>query len=351
MQTTKTERYFIFILLAIVFIVALLILYPFLTIFILAAAFAVVLKPIYSWVKKRVYKEKSWIASFLTIIIFLVGLCIPLFLIGTAVFNQTQDVYYSIVVDGGADRFIEKVDLSINKILPEGFSFDTRSKIIQLVESFANNLASFFTATFNTIIMFVIMIMALYYLLKDGEKWRKGIISLLPLSDKNAEDIINNIKGSINRVLKGSFIIAIVQGIMAWLGYTIFSVPNSAIWGLVAGIASFIPTFGTSLISVPAIIYLFISGMELQAIGLLLWSMIMIGGIDDLLSPYIISKGTDIPLLFILFSVLGGISLMGPIGILIGPLVLGLLYSLISIYKKELKIKIEEESNIQKNQN
>jgi len=343
MQITQTERHFLFILLAIVSIVALLILYPFLTVFILSAAFAVVLYPIYFWIKKHIYKEKSWIASFLTIVIFLIGLCIPLFLVGTAVFNQTQDAYYSIVANGGADRFIEKVDGSVNRILPEGFSFDTRLKIENLMGSFAGNLASFFTSTFNTVIMFTIMILTLFYMLKDGEKWKKGLISLLPLSDSNAEEIIHSLKGSINRVLKGSFIIAIAQGILAWIGYTIFGVPHAAIWAVVAGIASFVPTLGTSLVSIPAVIYLFLSGMQLQAVGLLAWAALLISTIDNLLNPYIISKDTEIPSLFILFSILGGISLIGPIGILIGPLVLSLLYSLVSIYKKELKIKINEE--------
>jgi len=75
--------------------------------------------------------------------------------------------------------------------------------------------------------------------------------------------------------------------------------------------------------------------MDLQALGLLIWSFLLIGMIDNLLAPYIISKDTEIPSLFVLFAILGGISLVGPLGILVGPLVLSLLYSLVSIYKKE----------------
>ena len=77
--------------------------------------------------------------------------------------------------------------------------------------------------------------------------------------------------------------------------------------------------------------------MQLQALGLLIWSALLIGTIDNVLAPYIISKDTQIPSLFILFAILGGVSLLGPLGILIGPLVISLLYSLITIYKKEIK--------------
>lgn len=339
MKNTQTEKYFLFILLLVAVILVLLILYPFLTIFVLAAAFAVILNPLYLLIKNHIYKNKPWIASIITVTIFLACLCVPLFLIGTAVFNQTQDAYYSIVANGSADHIIEKLDTSINKILPEGMYFNAGEKITGLISSFSSNIASFLTSIINSILMFVIMIFTLFYLLKDGEKWEKGLINLLPLSNSNGEEILLNLKSSINRILKGSFIIAIAQGILAWIGFTIFGVPNAAIWAVVAGIASFVPNLGTSIISLPAVIYLFLSGMQLQAVGLLAWSALLIGLIDNLLNPYIISKNTEIPSLFILFSILGGISLMGPIGIIIGPLMLSLLYSLVSIYKKELQVK------------
>jgi len=336
-MNSHIERNFLFILLIIVIVLALAIFYPFLTVFILAAAFSVVLNPIYLWIKKHTYKNKSWFASLITIIAFLIGLCVPLFLVGTAVFNQTQNAYYSIVANGGADKFIDKVDSSINNFLPQGFSFDTRSKIEGLMQSFANNIASIFSSTLNTVVMFFIMILSMYYLLKDGGEWKKKLVSLLPLSDDNANAILKNLTASINRVLKGSFIIAIAQGILAFIGFSIFGVPNAAIWAVCVGLASFVPTLGTSIITVPAAIYLFVSGMHFQAIGLLCWAVLVVSTIDNLLSPYIISKDTDIPSLFILFSILGGIAILGPIGILIGPLVLSLLFSLVSIYKKEIK--------------
>lgn len=337
MQISSTEKYFLFILLSITIILALLILYPFLTMFILAAAFAVVLNPVYLWIKRHLVWNVSWVASLLTVILFLAFLCVPLFFVGKAVFNQTQDMYYSIVGSGASNHFIETIDSSINRVLPSGFVFDTHSKITELISSLSSNLAQFFSSTLNSVFMFVLMMFTLFYLLKDGEKWKNGLIKIFPLSDNNISSILLDLKKSINKIFKGSFIIAIAQGVLAWIGLTVFGVPNAIIWAVVAGIASFVPTIGTSIVTVPAILFLFFTGMQLQALGLLLWSILLVGTIDNVLSPYIISKDTAIPSLFILFSILGAISLVGPLGILIGPLVLSLLYSLISIYKKELK--------------
>lgn len=337
MQITSTEKYFLFILLLIVIILTFLILYPFLAILVLAAAFTVILNPIYLWIKKHLVWNVSWIASLLTVIIFLLGLCVPLFFVGKAVFNQTQDVYSNIINNGGSGQFVESINSSINKFLPAGFDFDVHSKIAGFMSSLSNNLAKFFSSTLNSILMFTLMVFALFYLLKDGEKWEKELVNILPLRDSNVNEILLNLKGSINRIFKGSFIIAIAQGILAWAGFMIFGVPNAVIWAVVAGVASFIPTIGTSFVAVPAILFLFFTGMQLEALGLLIWSIILVGTIDNILSPYIISRDTKIPSLFILLAILGAVSLIGPLGILIGPLVLSLLYSLVSIYKKEIQ--------------
>jgi len=337
MQITSTEKYFLFVLLLITVVITFLIFYPFLAMLVLSAAFAVVLNPLYLWIKKHLVKNIAWLASLLTVIIFLVCLCVPLFFVGKAVFNQTQDLYLNVISSGNSNHFIESINSSINKLLPEGFSFDIHSKITQLVSSLSNNLTQFFSSTINSIVMFVLMIFTLFYLLKDGEKWEKGFMKILPLRDNNTSEILINLKKSINRIFKGSFIIAIAQGILAWIGFTIFGIPNAIIWAIVAAVASFVPTIGTSIVTVPAILFLFFTGMHLQALGLLIWSIIIVGTIDNILSPYIISKDTEIPSLFILFAILGAVSLIGPLGILIGPLVLSLLYSLVSIYKKEIQ--------------
>lgn len=336
MQTQSTERYFLFVLLLLAIILTIIIFSPFLTMFILAAAFSVILKPIYLWIKRRLVKNISWLASILTIIIFVVCLCVPLFFIGKAVFNQTQDLYNNIIARGSPSQFLETINQSLNRFFPEGFNFDFQSSITQAVSSLSNNIAALFSSTLQSILMFTLMLFSMFYLLKDGESWKEGFVNIFPLKNDDINEILINLKKSINRIFKGSFTIAIAQGILAWAGFTIFGIPNAVIWAVVAGIASFVPTIGTAIVSIPAVLFLFFTGMELQALGLLIWSMILIGTIDNVLNPYIISKDTEIPSLFILFAILGTITFIGPLGILIGPLILSLLYSLISIYKKTI---------------
>ncbi len=335
MQTIQSEKHFLYVLLAIVATITVAIFWPFLTMVILAVAFAVVLTPVYQWIKKHITKNISWLASFITVLLFFIVLCIPFFFVGKVVLNQVQDAYQYITTSGSPGSFLESIDASINKVMPNGFTFDIYEKITQMTSFLSNNIANFFSATFRTLAMFLLMLLTLFYLLRDGAKWKKGLFTLFPLSEKNTHEILVTMRSAINRIFKGSFLIAIVQGFMMAVGLTIFGVPNAAIWGVVAGMSSFVPSIGTSLVSVPAILFLFFSGMELQALGMLLWSLLAVGLVDNLLSPYIISKDTEISSLFILLSIIGGLSLMGPVGIFIGPLVISLLFSLVSIYKKE----------------
>ena len=159
------------------------------------------------------------------------------------------------------------------------------------------------------------------------------MLQLSPLSGVDDEKILGRLTKTINGVIKGYLLIALIQGILMGIGLTIFHVPDGALWGVVAGITSIIPPLGTAVVSVPAVIFLFVTGHIGAAIGLLIWAILIVGTGDNVLNPYIVGHRIDIPPFLILFSVLGGIALLGPVGILIGPLTISLLYALTEIYQ------------------
>lgn len=177
----------------------------------------------------------------------------------------------------------------------------------------------------------------MFYFLKDGVHLRETIVTLSPLSDDTDKKILERLSVAINAILKGYLFIALVQGALMGLGLWLFGVPNPVLWGVLAGIASLIPTVGTALISVPAILFLFATGARGEAIGLMVWSGVLVASIDNLLTPIVVGKKMSIHPLLVLFSVLGGIVLIGPVGILIGPLTLSFIYTLMSIYQNEMQ--------------
>ncbi|MFH1201036.1 MAG: AI-2E family transporter [bacterium] len=335
MQPKIIERYFFFGLLFTTFVFAFFIFRPFWIVLVLGASFSIILYPVYEWLNKRYLP--NWLASLLTLFFFIVVLCIPLFGIGSIIFNQSQDLYHSVINNGSTFPFINSIGDKINQVLPSGISFDINEKISTFISFLTNNLANIFSATVSALFSFILLLLAIFYFLKDEKGWRKIILKLSPLSDIDDEKIINKLLQTINGVMKGTLFIALVQGILMAIGLSLFGVQNAAIWGVVAAITSLIPSVGTAMVSVPAIIFLFATGQIVSAIGLTIWSTIIVGTIDNFLTSYIIGSKINIPPFLVLFSVLGGISLLGPVGVLIGPLAVSLLYTLIEIYQSEFK--------------
>lgn len=334
MQTKMIERYFFFGLLLATLVFTFFIFRPFWIVLVLGACFSIVIRPGYEWLRKK--KLPPWLSSFITVVLFTLLVCGPLLGIGIVVFNQSQSLYQSLV-SGGSIPSLDSISQSIHKFLPAGVNFDLNQKANDLIYLVADNLGNIFGATLYTLFSFVLMLLAIFYFLKDGAEWKKSIITLSPLSDSDDQRIMKRLTMTINGVLRGYLLIAVIQGTLMGIGLAIFGVPSPALWGVVAAIAALAPTLGTALVSIPAVIFLFVSGHTGEAIGLAIWSTALVSTIDNFLTPYIVGNRINIPPFLILFSVLGGLSLLGAVGILIGPLTVSLLYTLVSIYRTEFQ--------------
>lgn len=335
MQTKLIERYFFFGLFLATFVFTFMIFQPFWIVILLGIAFSIVLYPIYKWLVSK--HLPSWLSSLLTVILFAFLLLGPLSGIGILIFKQSQNVYQSLTMGDGIGPFVNSIGNTINEILPEGVNFDLKQKVADFVIVISQNIAKIFSTTLEAFLSFTLILLSMFYFIKDGPRWRTEIVNLSPLSDEDDRKIIARIETAVNGVVKGYLLIAILQGILMGIGLTIFGVPNGALWGVVAAVASLVPMIGTAFVSIPAIIYLLAMGDTVHAIGFVIWATLIVGLVDNFLNPLIISGKIQIPPIFILFAVLGGISLLGPIGVLVGPLTVSVLYTLTSIYKNEFK--------------
>ena len=172
-------------------------------------------------------------------------------------------------------------------------------------------------------------------MLKDGEDFMDTMVELSPLAEREDRGILKRLKTSVDSIVRGSLIIATIQGIVSGVGLAIFGVPYASLLGALAGVAAFIPTLGPSLVLLPAAGYLLLSGHVGAGLGMLAWAVLAVGLIDNLLHPTLVGRGARIHPFFILFSVIGGISAFGIIGFVVGPLIMSLLLALFEIYRKE----------------
>ncbi len=318
----------------IVVILTFLIFRPFLTVLALSGMVAVIVGPLY----RRLYKffgERQTVAALATVLLVIIVILLPLALIGSKLILEAQAMYVGVIAspDVSIDKMSEVIQQTGQRIY-SGFAFDIREYLSAFSAWIISNIGGIFSGTIDFVVKLVLGLVALFYFLRDGAVFKKHIISFSPFSEENDKHIITTLKSAINSVIVGSVVIALIQGLLAGIGFTIFGVPNATLWGTTAAIAAMIPGVGTALVWIPAVIYLFFAKASFAWIGLLIWSVLLVGLIDNFLGPKIIERGVNIHPLLILFSILGGITFFGPEGVLLGPLVLSLLFALVRVYQQ-----------------
>lgn len=182
--------------------------------------------------------------------------------------------------------------------------------------------------------------MRYFFFLKDGPDFLNKIKAYLPFADNHKERLASQVKDMIVSTVYGGVMVAMVQGFLGGTAFFALGIKSPVLWGSTMAIMSFLPMLGTFTIWGPASAYLLLHGSYMKGIGLLLFGTLVIGIVDNILQPVIISGRTKMPTLLIFFSVLGGINFLGIIGFIMGPLVLALFISVFAIFRN-----IEEGTN------
>jgi predicted PurR-regulated permease PerM len=177
------------------------------------------------------------------------------------------------------------------------------------------------------------VIFTMYYLFRDGDKILDKLPAALPLSRPQSEAIISRTREVVNASVYGVVSIAALQGLLGGLAFWILGLPSPLLWAVLMTFICMIPMLGSFLVWVPLSIYLIVHGHLTKAILLIIWGALVISTIDNFLRPRLIKNQTRLHELFVFFSVLGGISVFGLLGIVLGPVVLAITLGLLQTYR------------------
>lgn len=187
----------------------------------------------------------------------------------------------------------------------------------------------------HIIVNSVVLIFILYFMLINGRKLEAYIYGILPFNDANKANVMVEIKRMVLSNAIGIPLLAVIQGIIAFIGYLIFGVPSALIFGIITSFATLIPLLGTGLVWFPLCIYFALTGNWFGAIGLLIYSLIILTNIDNVIRFLLQKKLADTHPLITVFGVIMGLSLFGFWGVIFGPLLLSMFFLLINIFKTE----------------
>lgn len=334
MDAKSLERSFFLFVLAVVAAVVFFIFRPYFNSFILAGTFALVFKPVQRSLTDF-FGGREGIAALCTMLLVILVVLTPLVFLGVRVFEEAAGLYTRLsgtegdVLLNTLIRFAQERSEDL-RFIP--FTFDVTTYVRNALTWILQNIGPLFSGVAQVVANFFIGLLIFFYLLKDGKKLEAAIFNLSPLSRHYTEEILERIEKVLNSIVKDSLLVAIVQGIFTGIGFGIFGVPSPAFWGSIAVIAALIPFVGPAIIIIPGAAYLVLTQNLFSATGLVIWGVVIVGLVDNLLRPQLLKRSVHMHPLLVLLSVLGGITLFGPVGFLVGPVILGLLFALIDIY-------------------
>ncbi len=309
---------------------------PFAIVLMTAAVFAVSVSPVEKFFRRKLGHRA--ISSLIVVLLVLIIIVVPLVIAGIVMVNQAVDIAHQLIAQNGSIFAIDFSTSPLVQHLPAAVqtyinNIDLRAGLVMLAEWVSQHLGLIFSSAGGFLFKTFIFFICLYYFLVDRERLVHEILVLSPLRDKTDSNILARMTGTIRAVVTGSLVVAVAQGVVAGIGLAIFGVPGFLIWAALVVVAANIPFVGTASIMVPACVYLLLSGHEPAAIGLAIWSIVLVGLIDNFLKPFIVEGRTNMHPLLILLTILGGLQVFGPIGLIIGPTVLAAFLSLVELYK------------------
>lgn len=324
----RTRTSFFLVLLAVTTLLVGAMLLPYATALTLAAALAFIFSPLYARLTSWLAGQES-IAAMLTTIIALALVCVPVSILALQIFHEAGSLSAALA-EGSS--LVGRLESLVGQFAP-GTNLNLSVYVKQVASAAAGSAGAIFSTTLETLVKFLLGILAFYYFLKDGHKLARAFVQLSPLADRDDKAILKQLSETVSSVMRGTVVVAVLQGIVAGLGYAIFGLPNAALWGSVTVLAALIPGIGTTLVVVPAILYFVLVGNWFGVIGLALWGGLLVGLMDNVLRPHLIGRGFNVHPYLILLSVLGGLGLFGPAGFMLGPLLLSLFFTLLDLYR------------------
>ena len=306
---------------------------PFLGLLAFAAVMAFLFSPFYRLIVRGIRTPSG--AAFITTLLMILVVLVPSTIAGYQAVREAAAVYG--MLRSGATPALFVSVASYAQHLLDRFGIGARLDSGQLVAMAQSALSwtlaqagQIFISVTQFVLSAVLLLFFFFYLVRDGGHLVEEFIALSPLSLREGRAVAARIGRSVNAAVFGSVLMALVQGLTAWLGFWLLRVPNSALLGGLTMLASFIPSIGTALIQIPVVLYLYFTGAHGAALALGIWSLVVVGLLDNFLRALFLS-GTHMHPLVALLSVIGGVTMFGPLGIVLGPAIVAVLTALLEV--------------------
>ncbi|MEO8001252.1 MAG: AI-2E family transporter [Arenimonas sp.] len=306
---------------------------PFLPALTAALALAVLFTPMQRWFEKKLKRPN--LAAFISIVLIALIVVVPMVFVGQRLVLQAAkgaELVQTKVSSGEWRQLLEaqprvapilrKIDQQLN--LPE--------TVKDLTTGFSATAGSIVKGSVFQIIGVVLTFYLLFFFLRDGRHALKSLGSLLPLSKDEISQMFSRVHDTVFASIYGTLAVSSVQGFLGGLMFWFLGLSAPLLWGVVMAVLAVVPVLGAFVVWVPAVVFLALEGSWGKALILLLWGLLVVGTIDNLLRPILVGNRLKLHTVPVFISVVGGLVVFGPSGLILGPMVLTITMVLLEIW-------------------
>lgn len=306
-----------------------------------AAVIGILFRPVETRLA-ALFKGRKSLAAVLTVALIFFTVLVPAMVLASAVTVEAAGVYTRIQSGeldlGVVVRWVQKllpqagewaarIGLDLNNLSQKlsAAAVEGSKFIASLALSAGQNVASF-------VVMFFLMLYLLFFILRDGDVILQHLHRAIPMPYEQEQRLFRKFAEVSRATIKGTLVVGLVQGFLGGLIFAVLGIKGAVFWGVVMVLLSILPAIGPGLVWGPAAIYLFVTGDWTKGLILLTYGVLAIGLVDNLLRPILVGRDTKMPDYLILFSTLGGLTLVGITGFVLGPVIAALFLAVWQMY-------------------
>jgi predicted PurR-regulated permease PerM len=307
---------------------------------------ALMFSPVHRWLKAKMGRHSS-LAAISTLVIVVLMVILPVALISAALareasglFTQIQSgeinptVYFRKVFEALPPWIADLLNrlglFNFEMLLSRAVAVLTQGS--QIIATHAFSLGQ---VTLEFLAMLFVTLYLSFFLIRDGDELARGIRRAIPLERAHKQELISKFTTVIRAIVKGNLLVAGIQGALGGLAFWVLGISGALLWAVMMAFLSLVPAVGAGLVWFPVAIYLFVTGALWQSIALTVYGVCVIGLVDNLLRPILVGKDTKMPDYVVMIATLGGLSVAGINGFILGPVIAAMFIAVLHIYQAQ----------------
>jgi len=324
---------------------------PFIMPFLTTVLIAYIFYPVFSKISQKV-KSRGWSSVIMVLIVFLIVI-IPSIYVVSELISEIPGAYSKVSDVIQNTTFIQN-NLYESYLSDLGINIDIKDLLETFVGVVLTKLQSILTSIPSKILYTSIGAFFLFFIFKDGDRLVKKLVSYLPFGRKKSLIILRHLKNMADAVIYGQIVTAFIQAVLATGAYVVLGLKAPLLLGVITFVFALIPMIGPMFMYLPLSLSMITSSIIgnqssslFKGIALLIYGLAIISSVDNIVKPLLISEKVRLHPALVVVGVIGGLTVFGVLGVVLGPLILALLSSLFKIYEMKDEM-IEQRVTVKK---